>query len=71
MAVVDYFAGYFLARQEINPKHLDNIQHAIFSLTEFPEATILEQRQRLLLQGWVKGGGETITLGQPKSGQIW
>lgn len=71
VAIADYFAGYFLAKQEIDPQHLHLIQQSIFALTEFPEATILEQRQRLLLQGWEKGGGQATTLNKPKIDQLW
>ena len=71
VAEADYFAGYFLAKQQISPEYLTRIQQSIFGLSESPDATTLEQRQRLLIEGWTKGGGEAFTLTKPKVSLLW
>ncbi len=71
VAIADFYAGYFLAKQELSPEHLGAIQQTIFSLTEYPEASILAQRQRLLLQGWEQGGGSITQLPELIINQLW
>lgn len=71
IAIADYFAGVVLAKLSLSAEQLGQAQNIIFNLAEYPEVTILEQRQKLLLQGWVKAGGEATTLPNVALTQRW
>jgi len=70
-AIADYFAGFILAKQGLTSAQLAAAQQLIFNLSEYPEVTILKQRQKILLQGWKRGGGATTILTDIKITQQW
>ncbi len=71
VAIADYYAGFILAKLSLSAEQLSQAQQVIFNLSEYPEVTILEQRQRLLLEGWHKAGGTPTTLPDININQRW
>ncbi len=71
IVAADYFVGTLFARLELSHEQLVQAQQRFFNLAEQPSASVLKQRQRALLDGWRRAGGEPSALPDISPQQRW